>query len=293
MREERDAALMRLSQFEHMLASGLMIGLDYPAMPRVRYGHGAPVHESLGRLLAARDNRYREHIASLLTHLPYFVRIPARAASPREPCWINDWMPAFDAAAIYGFLALRNPRIYVEIGSGMSTKFARRAIEDHGLRTRILSIDPTPRSDIDALCDETIRQRLQDLDATRFSFLTEEDMLFFDGSHRCLQNSDATVFFTEILPSLPPGIFAGVHDIFLPHDYPEGWLQRHYSEQYLLACYLLGGESLEVEFPAYYCTRRPELHALMRPLWERAGLQGAELAGGSFWFTTAEFRGRR
>jgi Methyltransferase domain len=291
MREERDAALARVRQWERMLASGQVIGLDYPASPKARYGHGAPVHAALNRLLAKGDDVYRRHIEALLKFLDDFRRIAARPSAPSEPHWINDWIPAFDAAAIYGFLALRNPRTYVEIGSGMSTKFARAAIKDHGLRTRILSIDPKPRGEIDALCDEIIRQRLQDMDLARLAFLSQDDMLFFDGSHYCLQNSDATVFFTEILPSLAKGIFVGVHDIFLPHDYPRNWLARHYSEQYLLACYLLGGEALRVELPAYYCSSRPELHDLLKPLWESANLKGAEHAGGAFWFTTNGFPG--
>ena len=41
-------------------------------------------------------------------------------------------------------------RQMLEIGSGNSTKFARRAIRDHRLCTRITSIDPHPRAEIDA-----------------------------------------------------------------------------------------------------------------------------------------------
>jgi hypothetical protein len=33
-----------------------------------------------------------------------------------------------------------------------------------------------------------------------------------------VQKSDATVFFTEILPKLSGGTMVGLHDIFLPHD---------------------------------------------------------------------------
>ena len=50
-------------------------------------------------------------------------------------------MPGFDAITLYGMLAERNPRWYVEVGSGNSTKFVRKAISTHGLRTKIISID--------------------------------------------------------------------------------------------------------------------------------------------------------
>ena len=52
---------------------------------------------------------------------------------------------------------LRHAKRLVEVGSGYSTKFARRAIDDHSLRSRITSIDPAPRAEIDGLCDSVIR----------------------------------------------------------------------------------------------------------------------------------------
>ena len=41
------------------------------------------------------------------------------------------------------------------------------------------------------------------------------------------RNSDVTVFFTEIA-NLPQGMVYGLHDIFLPWDYPEQWSNRFY-----------------------------------------------------------------
>ena len=52
-------------------------------------------------------------------------------------------------------------------------------------------------------------------------------------------NSDVAVFFLDILPNLAPGVVVHIHDVFLPDDYPPQWIERYYSEQYLLACYLL------------------------------------------------------
>ena len=40
---------------------------------------------------------------------------------------------------------------------------------------------------------------------TTFAGVTAEDFILIDGSHRAFQSSDTTVFFTEILPALPPG----------------------------------------------------------------------------------------
>ena len=63
-------------------------------------------------------------------------------------------------------------------------------------------------------------------------------------------NSDATVFFLEILPRLPGGVLVGIHDVFLPYDYPRDYADRYYSEQYLLAAHLIAGNpALEPVLP--------------------------------------------
>ncbi|HXZ03100.1 MAG TPA: class I SAM-dependent methyltransferase [Stellaceae bacterium] len=255
------------------------IHVDYPISPKVR-----PESQPVRSLIDRNRARYRELLLQMATLIPYLARIDARAASPAEPSWINDFLPPLDAVAIYSFLATRNPRLYVEIGSGISTKFARRSIRDHNLRTRIISIDPHPQAEIDEICDEMVRQELQELDLALFSGLTAEDLIFFDGSHRSFQNSDATVFFCDIVPRLAVGTTVGVHDIHLPADYPVTWLSRFYNEQYLLACYLLGGDALTIELPCSYCTSDAEMHALLNRLWEQPNLSEVMHNGGAFWF---------
>ena len=66
-------------------------------------------------------------------------------------------------------------------------------------------------------------------------------------------NSDVTVFFLEILPKLKSGVKVFIDDIFLPEDYPPDWVERNYSEQYLLATLLLANsERYEVMLPCWY-----------------------------------------
>lgn len=206
---------------------------------------------------------------------------------PQAPNWINGWLPGADALSLYGYTAMKNPRHYVEIGSGNSTKFVRQAIKDHDLQTRIISIDPCPRAEIDAICDEVVRAPLEDLETDFFSILEEGDVFFIDNSHRSFQNSDVTVFFTEILPTLRAGITIGIHDIYLPFDYPNEWADRFYNEQYLLCCYLLGGmKGLEIELPLvylYYCT---ESMQLLNDLWTDERMEGVERHGAAFWLRT-------
>jgi hypothetical protein len=188
--------------------------------------------------------------------------------------------------AIYTF-AREAAAYYVEIGSGFSTRFARRAITDARDRAKIVSIDPEPRDDIESLCDENIRMPLEAADQSVFARLSEGDVVFIDGSHRCLSNSDATVFFLEILPNLPPGVIVGIHDIYLPDDYPPEWSDRFYSEQYLLAAYLLGGhQGAEVLLPIHFCSRLRDFGALTDHLWRELATKDIDHDGSSFWLRT-------
>lgn len=139
-----------------------------------------------------------------------------------------------DSVAIYGFISENKPVRYYEIGSGNSTKFAKQAIKDYKLQTRILSIDPNPRAEIDSICDQVVRKPLEEVNLNIFEDLEAGDVLFIDNSHRSFMNSDVTVVFLEILPRLKPGVFVEFHDIYLPFDYPQEWDTRYYNEQYLL-----------------------------------------------------------
>jgi hypothetical protein len=95
-------------------------------------------------------------------------------------------------------------------------------------------------------------------------------------------NSDVTVFFTEVLPVLASGVTIGIHDIFLPYDYPAAWVDRYYSEQYLLACYLLSEASgFEILLPAFCAGKLPQLHEPLAAL--SAGLPGVPPEGVAFW----------
>jgi len=254
------------------------IRLEYPIFPKVRADN-----QTVRQLIDRNRDRYRELLAQMAALTPYLAEIGTRTADPSEPYWTNGFIPPLDAVAIYGLLAIRNPRLFVEIGSGNSTKFARRSIRDHRLRTRIISIDPHPLTEIDRICDQVIRNPLQDIDLALFDDLTAEDIVFCDGSHRAFQNSDVTVFFCDVLPRLATGMTVGVHDIFLPEDYPEQWLGRFYNEQYLLSCYLMGGDRLSVELPGYYCAADPELYGLLNGLWTRLNLPDVPYRGSAFW----------
>jgi predicted O-methyltransferase YrrM len=272
-----------LRELLRIVRSRQVILLEFPVHSQPRWGHGQPPHPELFRLLAAQRDAYARRLRDFLALRAALARIPLHAGrDAAQPAWVNGYFPCLDATALYGLLAQGNPARYFEIGSGYSTKFARRAIRDHHLRTRITSVDPQPRAEIDALADEVVRQPLETLDLATLSTLEAGDLLFFDGSHRCLMNSDVTVFFLEILPRLRPGVKVHIHDVTLPWDYPPVYIHRYYSEQYLLAAYLLArGPHLSVLLPNAFIEQDPELSAIMTPLWQAVRL--AAVSGCSFW----------
>jgi hypothetical protein len=228
---------------------------------------------------------YKALLSRFAGYRAWLENIPKHAENTDPtPCWNNDSFPCLDAVSLYGLLALHNPSVYVEVGSGNSTKFARRAVQDHGLRTRIVSIDPYPRREVDAICDEVIRHPCEDMDLTFFADLPGDAMLFVDNSHRSFQNSDVTVFFMEILPVLRPGTIWGLHDIFFPFDYPEAWSGRFFNEQYLLMSYLMGGGGTdEILLPNGLISTSQTLMPSALKIFEGPHFDGTEKHGGCFW----------
>ena len=260
--------------------------VDYPVNPQPRYGHGRPPHPKLYEIINRNRGTYKETLGLLAQYKDSLVQIAKVESNPHstKPAWINGWLPGLDAAAIYGFLCLNNPCRYFEIGSGNSTKFARQAIKDSHLRTIITSFDPHPRAEVDTICDHIVRQSLEEVDLHIFDELEAGDILFVDHSHRVFMNSDATVVFLEIVPRLKPGVLVEFHDIMLPFDYPLAWKDWYYSEQYVLAAYLLAeGNKFDILLPNIFISSDPELSRILFPLWEDPRMQGVETHGASFW----------
>ena len=169
----------------------------------------------------------------------------------------------------------------------MSTLFARRAVDDGGLATELTSIDPSPREAVEAACDRAVRAPLESADLRLFEDLQAGDVLFMDGSHHVFTNSDATVFFLEVLPALPNGVLVGIHDIVLPDDYLPMWGKYHWSEQYLMAAHLLGGgEGIELELASAYVSAHSDLRHILDPLWSAPGMEEVDRRGFALWFTT-------
>jgi hypothetical protein len=277
---------LRLMSVASSARPDIPVALDYPVEPRQRFDRRRPQPE-LQMLLAAHSPRFAETLNLVLKHRETLRKIPREIGPGLEPAWNNGWQPILDAMLLYTMLVEHRPKFFIEIGSGNSTRFARRAIRDASLSTRLVSIDPHPRVEIDSLCDERVAAPLEGADLSLFARLDAGDILFFDGSHRSFMNSDVTVFFLEVLPKLRRGVIVQIHDIFLPHDYPEIGARGFWNEQYLLACYLLGGgQGVEILAPAHFISIEPALAGVLAPLVGEPPFAGLPLEGSSFWFRT-------
>ena len=52
----------------------------------------------------------------------------------------------------------------------------------------------------------------------------------------------------------------------------------------MLACWLLGGDKLQVELPVNYAAMTPALKGILDPYWNHVALEGALHGGGAFFF---------
>ncbi len=267
------------------------LDINYPPNFQSTYGYTSPIATHINRLMQSKQETQLEFIDDIrslrdeLSQIPFDA--PELAATAR---WNQPWFPALDGMSMYTIVAKRKPSRYIEIGSGNSTKFAAAAIVDHKLDTEIVSVDPHPREEVDGICDHVIRKRLEDATELHdyIAELGPNDIVFFDGSHRCFQNSDVTVFFIDYLPSIPEGVAVGVHDIFWPNDYPPSWVERYYNEQYILGAYMLGmGSQLPLIFACTYMAINHQ-EKLVECLDEKliAEFQncGRGVGGGAVWF---------
>jgi hypothetical protein len=256
----------------------------YPINARPRWGHSESPCVQIEQLLSTRLDDFKTLLIDCQKYKKHFTSIPYEQSSPSAPHWNNQWFSTLDAAALSYFMMTTAPNTYIEIGSGFSTKFARSAIAAGNLPTKLISVDPHPRSEIDNICDEIVRCPLEDMDLSVFGRLNAGDISFFDGTHRIFSNSDTTVFFLEVLPRLKRGVLVHFHDIFWPDDYPPDWNRRLYSEQYVLGAMILSGMSrYRVVLPNYFVSTNP----LTSPLVEQLGIltryPGTTKPGLSFW----------
>lgn len=266
--------------------------INHPPSFKPRYGYGLPNANHIATLFHNKEAEQMEFLSAILQYKSQLSKIPINSDenSPKAR-WNQPWFPPLDGISMYTMIALNRPKTYLEIGSGNSTKFAVQAIKDHGLDTVVISVDPKPRTEVDSICDKIIRAPLEEASELEeiIKKLESNDIIFFDGSHRCLQNSDVTAFFIDYIPSIPQDVRIGIHDIFWPNDYPEHWVDRYYNEQYILGAYMLGqGSRFPLIFSCAYMGMiftKDVINCLDENLISDLRKIGRGIGGGTLWFS--------
>lgn len=193
----------------------------------------------------------------------------------------NGWYDSPDAEVYASMIADARPPAIVEVGAGFSTLIARRTVTELGLDTRIVVIDPEPRTDVAPAADEVLRRRVETV-APRDLPLEGGSILFIDSSHTTRPLGDVPHLFNRVVPALPAGTLVHVHDLFTPYDYPDAGRARLYSEQYVMQALLAGSEAYRTRLATHWLTRSQlnEVCAALGP-----GIAAYPRSyGGSYWF---------
>lgn len=274
--------MLRFLKYINRLRLGhqpIFVEYKYDMRPRWPERGNAYIRDIIEQHAATIDSNLR----SLEQFTPLVRKLTESTELSPKVNWHNHFIPALDALSLFWAVS-RSKSTFVEVGSGNSTIFARRAIEYLGVKTRLISIDPYPRVEINALCDEVIRQPLEQVDLSIFERLEAGDVVFIDNSHRSFMNSDVTVVMLDILPRLKKGVIVGFHDIFLPFDYFPSWSARAYNEQYLLASYLLANPHyFDLQLCNYWITSQNKHVEPLADIWKLLGDDVKSRSASAFW----------
>ena len=221
---------------------------------RAHYYEPAFRNESLRELLSTeRDlpgiDWNSEGQLQLLKSFSYdseLVGLPRKDPGGYEFYVDNRAFESGDAEYWYNLIRFKKPKRIIEVGSGFSTRMARRALamnerEDPQYACEHILIEPYEHEWLDELGCTVIREKVESSDMQMFKKLEADDILFIDSSHIIRPRGDVLFEYLEILPLLDVGVIVHVHDIFSPRDYPAEWIVdevRFWNEQYLLEAFL-------------------------------------------------------
>lgn len=191
-----------------------------------------------------------------------YKRFPADKTRNANEFYINNGsFGTIDAEILWGMIRRHKPKRFIEIGAGFSTLLSAQAIRANrkdGYPCQFTVVEPYPhdfiRRGVEGV-DELVADKVQNVPLTRFQNLAEGDILFIDSSHVCKVGSDVSYEFLDILPQLQPGVIIHIHDIFLPKEYPQGWIcgmHRFWNEQYILQALLTHNQNFEVLWSGYH-----------------------------------------
>jgi len=219
-----------------------------------RYADKVPTSQNEYIHLRKVFDENRESFANFCQYLDQYSNAFDKFGEGLSPRWDQDWFARLDGAAAYGMVRQYKPKTIIEVGSGHSTRFMARAVQDGALDCRQVAIDPNPRATIKALPVEWDAQLLNEDHLEQFAALQANDIAFFDSSHILMPGTDVDMILNRIIPILKPGVLIHIHDVFLPYPYPEKWLWRGYNEQNVLGP-MISSATYELLFASQYVAK--------------------------------------
>jgi hypothetical protein len=162
-----------------------------------------------------------------------------------------------EAQCFHGVLRSLKPRKIIEVGSGVSTYCAMKAIAlnpQSEKATQITCIEPYPSEFLAKTAKtyaiELIKSPVQNLGPDIFLDLGAGDLLFIDSTHAVKPAGDVLYLYLEVLPRLRPGVIVHIHDIYFPYIYQRDLLTSFYqwSETALLQALLTYNSRLSILF---------------------------------------------
>jgi predicted O-methyltransferase YrrM len=232
------------------------------------------------------DQQQIELIERLNYYNSELVELPIHPIK-KEPHFFlrNGSFVGLDAYFLFALIRHFKPRKIIEIGSGLSTLLMLGAIqknESEGHSVSLTCVEPFEASFLEKLKINVIRKRVEQIDPVFFEQLDAGDILFIDSSHVLRPHGDVMFEFFEILPRIKRGVLIHFHDIFLPQEYPEKWLTKHFrlwNEQYLLQAFMTSNNEYTVFLSVNYLASKYR-HLIMDifPFIEKP-----DIGGCSFW----------
>lgn len=234
------------------------------------------INSQLLRLQTWEDKKY----ANLFQQLRKDRRI--NTAESHEVQWIaNGFYPTPDAECYAAMILDMQPEQIIEVGSGYSTRIAKKCIQFADLKTKLKVIDPKPRADIRQDADEVILERVEKLSASSLE-ITGRTILFIDSSHICRTRGDVPYLFCQVIPNVPKNTVIHFHDIYLPYDYPVLYDKWLWNEQYLLFCLLSHSKKFKVLLTTHLLSRQYTdiFRSVISP---RISPETNQNCGGAYW----------
>jgi hypothetical protein len=192
---------------------------------------------------------------------------------------------------LYAMIRTAKPKRIVELGSGHSTLVTARAARrnaSEGDAPTLEVFDPFPSVVTDDLPGLTRLERIgaQQVPLEVFETLEAGDVLFVDTTHTVKVGSDVNFIVLEVLPRLREGVYVHLHDIFLPYEYPQQWMEDYglyWTEQYLVHAFLIYNSGFEI-LAAMHALQRDRRDAMAELLPPAV----ADWPGGAFWMRRAD-----